>query len=138
MGEGIGDEPLPRDLRDQGESDHHRPGARRKQDRSVRAPRQRLEEHLPKPLAPFRPWIMHVKPQAWPYSAFEAVALVAVNALLGCLLLPCGLQWVLVVVGWALSGRIFGYSDTWQFVFNTSTTIVTFLIVFLIDRKSVV
>ncbi|HKR64957.1 MAG TPA: low affinity iron permease family protein [Thermoanaerobaculia bacterium] len=39
-----------------------------------------------------------------------------------------------VVVIWALSGRFFHYSDTWQLVINTSTTIVTFLMVFLIQR----
>jgi len=39
-----------------------------------------------------------------------------------------------VVVVWALSGPIFGYSDTWQLVINTSTTIVTFLMVFLIQN----
>jgi low affinity Fe/Cu permease len=35
---------------------------------------------------------------------------------------------------WALTGPIFGYSDTWQLVINTSTTIVTFLMVFLIQN----
>ncbi|CAN5594066.1 hypothetical protein BH09PLA1_BH09PLA1_30480 [soil metagenome] len=35
---------------------------------------------------------------------------------------------------WALSGPHFGYSDTWQLVINTSTTIVTFLMVFLIQN----
>ncbi len=35
---------------------------------------------------------------------------------------------------WALTGPIFGYSDTWQLVINTGTTIVTFLMVFLIQR----
>ena len=39
-----------------------------------------------------------------------------------------------VVVAWALSGPLFGFSDTWQLVINTSTTIVTFLMVFLIQR----
>lgn len=39
-----------------------------------------------------------------------------------------------VVVGWAASGPIFHYSDTWQLVINTSTTIVTFLMVFLIQN----
>ena len=41
---------------------------------------------------------------------------------------------LLVVVVWALTGPIFGYSDTWQLVINTGTTIVTFLMVFLIQR----
>ena len=39
-----------------------------------------------------------------------------------------------VVVVWALTGPLFGFSDTWQLVINTGTTIVTFLMVFLIQR----
>ena len=39
----------------------------------------------------------------------------------------------LVVVGWAVSGPYFHYSDTWQLTINTGTTIVTFLMVFLIQ-----
>ncbi len=39
-----------------------------------------------------------------------------------------------VVVVWALTGPIFGFSDTWQLVINTGTTIVTFLMVFLIQN----
>lgn len=39
-----------------------------------------------------------------------------------------------VVIVWALSGPLFGYSDTWQLVINTSTTIITFLMVFLIQN----
>jgi low affinity Fe/Cu permease len=41
---------------------------------------------------------------------------------------------VLVVVVWLASGPFFGFSDTWQLVINTGTTIVTFLMVFLIQR----
>jgi low affinity Fe/Cu permease len=44
-------------------------------------------------------------------------------------LLACSL-----IVGWALTGPLFGYSDTWQLVINTGTTIVTFLMVFLIQN----
>jgi len=40
----------------------------------------------------------------------------------------------LVVIAWAASGPIFGFSDTWQLVINTGTTIVTFLMVFLIQN----
>lgn len=40
----------------------------------------------------------------------------------------------LVIVFWALSGHLFAYSDTWQLVINTGTTIVTFLMVFLIQN----
>jgi low affinity Fe/Cu permease len=39
-----------------------------------------------------------------------------------------------LVVIWALTGPLFGFSDTWQLVINTSTTIVTFLMVFLIQH----
>ncbi|HEY1328793.1 MAG TPA: low affinity iron permease family protein [Casimicrobiaceae bacterium] len=39
-----------------------------------------------------------------------------------------------VIVAWLVSGPFFGYSDTWQLVINTGTTIVTFLMVFLIQR----
>jgi len=40
-----------------------------------------------------------------------------------------------VVVVWAITGPLFGYSDTWQLVINTGTTIVTFLMVFLIQNS---
>ena len=40
-----------------------------------------------------------------------------------------------IVVIWAVSGPMFGYSDTWQLVINTGTTIVTFLMVFLIQNS---
>src|SRR5262245_16206951 len=42
---------------------------------------------------------------------------------------------VLIVVVWAVTGPIFGFSDTWQLVINTGTTVVTFLMVFLIQRS---
>jgi low affinity Fe/Cu permease len=41
---------------------------------------------------------------------------------------------LLVIVVWAMTGPLFGYSDTWQLVINTGTTIVTFLMVFLIQN----
>lgn len=41
---------------------------------------------------------------------------------------------ILVILVWALIGPIFGFSDTWQLVINTGTTIVTFLMVFLIQN----
>ena len=40
---------------------------------------------------------------------------------------------VLTILVWAVTGPLFGYSDTWQLVINTGTTIVTFLMVFLIQ-----
>jgi low affinity Fe/Cu permease len=41
---------------------------------------------------------------------------------------------VLLVIAWAVSGPLFKFSDTWQLVINTSTTIITFLMVFLIQN----
>lgn len=41
---------------------------------------------------------------------------------------------VLIILVWGTSGPIFGFSDTWQLVINTGTTIVTFLMVFLIQN----
>jgi low affinity Fe/Cu permease len=41
----------------------------------------------------------------------------------------------LVLVAWIVSGPIFGFSDTWQLIINTGTTIVTFLMVFLIQHS---
>jgi low affinity Fe/Cu permease len=40
----------------------------------------------------------------------------------------------LVIIAWAVTGPIFHYSDTWQLIINTGTTIVTFLMVFLIQN----
>ncbi len=39
-----------------------------------------------------------------------------------------------IIVIWGLTGPLFGFSDTWQLVINTSTTIITFLMVFLIQN----
>src|SRR5437763_17204269 len=41
---------------------------------------------------------------------------------------------VAVIAAWAVTGPMFGFSDTWQLVINTGTTILTFLMVFLIQR----
>src|SRR5262245_4950536 len=40
-----------------------------------------------------------------------------------------------VVIAWGITGPIFNYSDTWQLVINTGTTIITFLMVFLIQNE---
>ena len=50
-----------------------------------------------------------------------------------------GKPWVfgaalLIVVVWAATGPVFGFSDTWQLVINTGTTIITFLMVFIIQQ----
>src|SRR5882762_2061135 len=42
---------------------------------------------------------------------------------------------LLVIIVWLASGPLFNFSDTWQLVINTGTTIVTFLMVFLIQRS---
>ena len=42
---------------------------------------------------------------------------------------------LLVVLAWIVTGPLFGFSDTWQLVINTGTTIVTFLMVFLIQNS---
>jgi low affinity Fe/Cu permease len=49
--------------------------------------------------------------------------------------IPAVVLSVLVVVTWALSGPIFGFSDSWQLVINTSTTVVTFWMVFVIQNS---
>ena len=41
---------------------------------------------------------------------------------------------VAIIAVWLVSGPVFGYSDTWQLVINTGTTIITFLMVFLIQN----
>ncbi|RJR49184.1 MAG: low affinity iron permease family protein [Desulfobacteraceae bacterium] len=40
----------------------------------------------------------------------------------------------LVIIAWGVSGPLFGFSDTWQLVINTGTTIITFLMVFIIQN----
>jgi low affinity Fe/Cu permease len=48
---------------------------------------------------------------------------------------PATFAWaVLLIIAWLVSGPLFGFSDTWQLVINTATTIVTFLMVFLIQN----
>lgn len=42
---------------------------------------------------------------------------------------------VLIVIVWAICGPVFNYSETWQLVINTGTTIITFLMVFLIQKS---
>jgi len=42
---------------------------------------------------------------------------------------------VVLVVVWAVSGPVFGFSETWQLVINTGTTIITFLMVFIVQNS---
>src|SRR5881398_3314995 len=46
----------------------------------------------------------------------------------------CFFTAVILIVAWAATGPFFGFSDTWQLVINTATTIITFLMVFLIQN----
>lgn len=41
----------------------------------------------------------------------------------------------LLIIGWAITGPVFHYSDTWQLVINTGTTVITFLMVFIIQQS---
>ena len=41
----------------------------------------------------------------------------------------------IIIIVWAVSGPVFGFSDTWQLVINTGTTIITFLMVFVIQQS---
>lgn len=43
---------------------------------------------------------------------------------------------VLTIIVWGVTGPVFGFSDTWQLVINTGTTIITFLMVFLIQNST--
>lgn len=42
---------------------------------------------------------------------------------------------MLVIIAWLITGPLFGFSDTWQLVINTGTTIITFLMVFIIQQS---
>jgi low affinity Fe/Cu permease len=64
-------------------------------------------------------------------SAAERLAQVATNATGSSTAFAVA---VALIATWAITGPLFGFSDTWQLVINTGTTIVTFLMVFLIQR----
>jgi low affinity Fe/Cu permease len=66
-----------------------------------------------------------------PRSGFEALA--ERSARLAGSRYAFGIAFAIILV-WAASGPIFHFSDTWQLVINTSTTIITFLMVFLIQN----
>ncbi|HSH66184.1 MAG TPA: low affinity iron permease family protein [Bacteroidia bacterium] len=42
---------------------------------------------------------------------------------------------ILIIIGWLVCGPVFGFSDTWQLVINTGTTIITFIMVFIIQQS---
>jgi low affinity Fe/Cu permease len=64
-------------------------------------------------------------------DAFGVFARKASNVLASAWVFVCAIA---IIVIWALTGHAFGYSDTWQLIINTGTTIVTFLMVFLIQN----
>jgi low affinity Fe/Cu permease len=64
---------------------------------------------------------------SWYSSAAKAIARFSGRPSVFCTALA-------IIVAWAVSGPLFGFSDTWQLVINTGTTIVTFLMVFLIQN----
>jgi low affinity Fe/Cu permease len=74
-------------------------------------PEQEVEERMRSWFAKFASWVAEAAGSSWAFVL--AIVVVAV---------------------WALTGPIFGFSDTWQLVINTGTTIVTFLMVFLIQN----
>ena len=49
--------------------------------------------------------------------------------------IPAILLSFLLIIVWGITGPLFGYSDTWQLVINTGTTIITFLMVFIIQNS---
>ena len=65
-------------------------------------------------------------------NAFNKVVDVSIKALGSPFALAAA---VLIIIVWAITGPIFGFSDTWQLVINTGTTIVTFLMVFVIQNS---
>lgn len=61
------------------------------------------------------------------------------HRLAACIAEATGSPWafgtaIILIVAWVASGPVFGFSDTWQLVVNTGTTIITFLMVFLIQN----
>ncbi|MBN8823408.1 MULTISPECIES: low affinity iron permease family protein [unclassified Spirosoma] len=72
---------------------------------------------------------MFTNPNAGPFERFASKATQATGSSMAFLLA------LLTIIIWIITGPIFGYSDTWQLVINTSTTIITFLMVFLIQKS---
>ena len=70
---------------------------------------------------------MHAPPRESWFRAFSCRVAAAVGTHAAFLIA------LAVVLAWAISGPVFGFSDSWQLVINTGTTIVTFLMVFLIQ-----
>lgn len=64
-------------------------------------------------------------------NTFERFALTATKAAGSTAAFVCA---TLLILAWIITGPLFGFSDTWQLVINTSTTIITFLMVFLIQK----
>ena len=91
--------------------------ARAERAQSAAVAEERADEAAQR-VSPFRAWFGHVATRvsdamgsAWAFTAA-----------------------ICVILAWVVTGPIFGFSDTWQLVINTGTTIVTFLMVFLIQN----
>jgi low affinity Fe/Cu permease len=68
-------------------------------------------------------------------TSFNRVFSTAANAVAHAAGMPVTfLACCVIVILWAMSGPVFGFSDTWQLIINTGTTIITFLMVFLIQN----
>jgi low affinity Fe/Cu permease len=74
---------------------------------------------------------MKTKETVFKKNAFERFALAATKAAGSTMAFVCA---TLLILIWVITGPLFGFSDTWQLVINTSTTIITFLMVFLIQK----
>ncbi|GAB4039566.1 low affinity iron permease family protein [Spirosoma gilvum] len=72
---------------------------------------------------------MFTNPNAGPFERFASKATQATGSSTAFLLA------FLTIIIWIITGPIFGYSDTWQLVINTGTTVITFLMVFLIQKS---
>jgi low affinity Fe/Cu permease len=86
------------------------------------------------------PWSLAVNNGSRPNQHLASSVQRSFGAIANAVSREVGRPWVfslalLVVIVWGASGPLFGYSDTWQLVINTGTTIVTFLMVFLIQNS---
>jgi low affinity Fe/Cu permease len=77
-----------------------------------------MENARPTPKAPLREWFRRFAHKTADNMGSPGAFFVAIG----------------LVVVWAVTGPMFGYSDTWQLIINTGTTILTFLMVFLIQN----
>src|SRR5438045_3332916 len=75
------------------------------------------------------PFIDDLRSFFWPWAPSRCSARPPLNQRVSLELVPS------VIVIWCMTGPIFGFSDTWQLIINTGTTIATFLMVFVIQNS---